>query len=249
MDESLIQYGQENFNLPHDVVKLPSEGKFYKNKKKSVKVGYLTAADENIIMASSGNDIIGTLVRAKLYEPDLKPDEMLNGDIEAILIFLRNTSFGPEYNVQITDPQTGKKFGDVLRLDELDFRKPSIEPNDDGTFEVKLPKSGVNVKLRPLFYNEYQEISKNAEQYPKGRVAPRVTWRLQKQIVEVDGNQDKGEIAKFIEQMPIMDSKFIRSFMDENEPRLNMNRVVTTPSGDRLTVNVGFGVEFFRPFF
>jgi hypothetical protein len=49
--------------------------------------------------------------------------------------------------------------------------------------------------------------------------------------------------------MPIMDSKFIRKFMDENEPRLNMNRLVTTPSGDRLTVNVGFGVEFFRPFF
>ena len=40
-----------------------------------------------------------------------------------------------------------------------------------------------------------------------------------------------------------------KEFMDENEPRLNMNRLVTTPSGDRLTINVGFGVEFFRPFF
>lgn len=249
MDESLIQYGQENFNLPHDVVKLPSEGKFYKNKKKSVKVGYLTAADENIIMASSGNDIIGTLVRAKLYEPDLKPDEMLNGDIEAILIFLRNTSFGPEYNVQITDPQTGKKFGDVLRLDELDFRKPSIEPNSDGTFEVKLPKSGVNVKLRPLFYNEYQEISKNAEQYPKGRVAPRVTWRLQKQIVSVEGDTNQGTINKFIEGLPIMDSKFIRNFIDENEPKLDLRKTVMAPSGVKVDVEINFGVEFFRPFF
>ena len=25
--------GQENFSLPHDIVLLPSEGKFYKNKK------------------------------------------------------------------------------------------------------------------------------------------------------------------------------------------------------------------------
>ena len=41
--------GQQNFNLPHDVVPLPSGGEFYKSKKKSVKVGYLTAADENII--------------------------------------------------------------------------------------------------------------------------------------------------------------------------------------------------------
>jgi hypothetical protein len=100
-----------------------------------------------------------------------------------------------------------------------------------------------------MTYGEIMEINKLAEQYPQGRTVPKVTWRLNKQIVEVNGNQDKGEIAKFIEQMPIMDSKFIRNFMDENEPRLNMNRVVTTPSGDRLTVNVGFGVEFFRPFF
>ena len=38
-------------NLPHDVVSLPSKGKFYKNKKSSIKVGYLTANDENILMS------------------------------------------------------------------------------------------------------------------------------------------------------------------------------------------------------
>jgi hypothetical protein len=249
MDESLIQYGQENFSLPHDVVKLPSEGKFYKNKKKSVKVGYLTAADENIIMAASSDDIVGTLIRSKLYEPDLKPDDMLNGDIEAILIFLRNTSFGPEYNVQIIDPQTNKRFAEVLRLDELDFRKPSVEPNEDGTFDITLPKSGANVKVRPLFFKEYQEIDKNANQYPKGRVAPRVTWKLQKQIVSVEGDSSTGNISKFIEGLPIMDSKFIRNFIDENEPRLNLKKTVMAPSGVKVDVEINFGVEFFRPFF
>jgi hypothetical protein len=49
--------------------------------------------------------------------------------------------------------------------------------------------------------------------------------------------------------MPISDSKYDRKFMDENEPRLDMNRNVMTPSGEILTVNVGFGVDFFRPFF
>jgi hypothetical protein len=28
-----------------------------------------------------------------------------------------------------------------------------------------------------------------------------------------------------------------------------MSRVVSTPSGEKMTVNVGFGVDFFRPFF
>ena len=48
MDANTNEIGQMNFNLPHDVVMLPSRGKFYKSKKKSVKVGYLTASDENI---------------------------------------------------------------------------------------------------------------------------------------------------------------------------------------------------------
>jgi hypothetical protein len=28
-----------------------------------------------------------------------------------------------------------------------------------------------------------------------------------------------------------------------------MKKTVTTPSGEKLTVNVGFGADFFRPFF
>jgi hypothetical protein len=39
MDQS-SDYGQQNFNLPHDVVKLPSKGIFYTPKKESLKVGY-----------------------------------------------------------------------------------------------------------------------------------------------------------------------------------------------------------------
>jgi hypothetical protein len=101
-----IQHGQMDFSLPHDVIQLPSQGIFYKNKKKSVKVGYLTAADENFLF-SNPTDLIYQLVRIKLYEPDMNPDEMLWGDIEAILIFLRNTSFGSEYSFNVTDPETG----------------------------------------------------------------------------------------------------------------------------------------------
>jgi hypothetical protein len=247
MDNQTQNYAQQNFTLPHDVVPLPSQGIFYKNKKKSVKIGYLTASDENILMAG-GDDITTNLIKSKLYEPDIRVEDLLEGDVEAILIFLRNTSFGPELTVNVTDPATKKSFQATVVLDELSIVKGQ-EPLEDGTFLVTLPKSNSVVKLRPMTYGEITDINKMSESYPQGRTVPKVTWRLEKQIVEVDGNTNKGDIAKFIEQMPIMDSKFIRNFMDENEPRLNMNRVVTTPSGDRLTVNVGFGVEFFRPFF
>jgi len=245
--EDTTQYGQENFSMPHDVVQLPSRGIFYKNKKSSVKVGYLTAADENILMGRS-DDVTMQLLRNKLYEPGMRPEELLEGDIEAILIFLRNTSFGPEMEMTLKDPVTGNDFKTQVLLDELNINK-GIEPDADGTFSTILPVSGAQVKLRPLTYGDSLELRKVFESYPQGRVVPRVTMRLVKEIQSVNGNTDKGEISKFVEQMPIADSKFIKKFMNENEPRLDMERIVMTPSGERLTVNVGFGVEFFRPFF
>jgi hypothetical protein len=72
---------------------------------------------------------------------------------------------------------------------------------------------------------------------------------MQREIIEVNGSNNKEEIIKFIQSMPIADSKYIRNFMNQNEPRLDMTKSILTPSGERLTVNVGFGVDFFRPFF
>lgn len=247
-----IYQSPENFNLPHDMVQLPSGGKFYKNKKKSVKVGYLTASDENLlgnVGKLSGEQLVLRLVRNKLYEPDLNPSEMLEGDIEAILLFLRNTSFGSEYKFTLTDPDTGNKFEKSVLLDELSFRKSEVEPDDNGHYMTKLPKSGHQVKLRPLSYGESTDLERMEEEYPSNMIAPKVTWRLAKQIVELNGSSDKGEIAKFIEQMPIMDSKFITNFLKTNEPRIDLNREVTAPSGKKVTVRIAFGAEFFRPFF
>lgn len=248
MEDKSREYGQSQLTLPHDVVTLPSGGKFYKNKKKSLKIGYLTASDENILLGGV-DDLTGTLLRNKIYEPDLRIEDLLDGDVEAVLVFLRNTSFGPEVNLSLTDPNTKKTFNTSVRIDELDIKRPNVEPSEDGTFITQLPVSGAQVKLKLLTYGDTAEIQKVLDSYPQGRVAPRITLTLQKHIVELNGSEDRAEIAKFVESMPIADSKYIRKFILDNEPRLDMNRVVIAPSGEKLTVNVGFGVEFFRPFF
>lgn len=172
----------------------------------------------------------------------------MEGDVESILVFLRNTGFGPEMNVTAIDPKTNKSFTTQVMLDGFNIIKGQ-EPNEDGTFITTLPRSNSSVKLKPLTYGEIMELRRFEENYPKGRVVPSITWRLGKEIIELDGETDKGKIAKSLEIMPIADSKYIRNFLNNNEPRLDMTRVVTTPSGEKLTVNVGFGVEFFRPFF
>lgn len=252
MDEQLLKAATENFNLPHDVVGLPTGGLFYKNKKKSIKVGYLTANDENILIDAvnkNSDNIVYTLLRNKIYEHDLRPDELIESDVEAILLFLRNTSFGPEYIIKLTDPVTGKLFETTLVLDELNIKRGSVLPDENGYFTTKLPKTESTVKLKPLTYGETREINKKRESYPPSMVAPIVNWRLEKQIVEIDGNTDIGFISNFVVSLPIGDSKYIRNFLSENTPSLDLSKQVYAPSGELVTASITFGVEFFRPFF
>jgi hypothetical protein len=244
-------YGQMDFNLPHDVVKLPTKGLFYRPKKESLKVGYLTANDENMLMSPniSSDGIVYSLLKNKIYEPGFDVNQLLNVDVQAILIFLRNTSFGSEYNFSVTDPATNKKFDITLQLEELNVKKAIHEPNEDGFFNFQLPKTKKNVKFRLLNLKDEKEIDTLSDSYPQNMVAPVVTKRLEKHIVEIDGITDKSKISEFILNMPISDSKDLKKFIKECEPQLDLTRYITAPSGEKVTVNLSFGVEFFRPFF
>jgi hypothetical protein len=248
---SAESYGQMDFNLPHDVVKLPTKGLFYRPKKESLKVGYLTANDENMLMSPniSSDGIVYSLLKNKIYEPGFDVNQLLNVDVQAILIFLRNTSFGSEYNFSVTDPATNKKFDITLQLEELNVKKAIHEPNEDGFFNFQLPKTKKNVKFRLLNLKDEKEIDTLSDSYPQNMVAPVVTKRLEKHIVEIDGNTDKSKISEFILNMPISDSKDLKKFIKECEPQLDLTRYITAPSGEKVTVNLSFGVEFFRPFF
>jgi hypothetical protein len=251
MDENLLKAATENFDLPHDIIMLPSKGRFYKSKKKSVKIGYLTASDEDLIVSGSRNksNIVLSLIRNKLYERDIRPDEMLECDIEAILLFLRNSSFGYEYNLLLTDPKTGKSFEHTEILDELDFKITENEPDDNGYFTTKLPKTGATVKLKLLTYSEILELEDMSDKYPEHRIVPKVTWRLLKQIISVNDNEDRGLISDFVNDLPIMDSKHIRNFLSQNQPSIDLKRIAIAPSGEKVSFDITFGVDFFRPFF
>ena len=191
MEQDIYTAGQAEFNLPHDVIQLPSQVKFYKSKKKSIKVGYLTAVDENILAEvdfrkNVNEGIILPLLRNKIYERDLRPEELLDGDIEAILLFLRNTSFGPEYKVTQIDPQTDERFTSTILLDELNYKKIEVEPNEDGFFETTLPVSKKKVLLKLLSMSDKIEVDRIVKSYPSERTAPIITTRLIKNIVSIE---------------------------------------------------------------
>lgn len=250
MDQS-TQYGQMDFNLPHDIVSLPTKGVFYKSKKESLKVGYLTASDENYLVSPNiiSEGVISTLLKNKIYEPGFDISQLLNVDVQAILIFLRNTSFGSTYDFKIKDPKTDIFFETSIELDRISIKPAEVEPNSEGLFEFVLPKSKKKVLLRLLNFGDERDIDKIREQYPDNMVAPIITKRLERTIVSLDGNTDREHISKFITQLPIADSKELRKFLNKCEPQLDLQRTIMAPSGEKVTIDVSFGAEFFRPFF
>jgi hypothetical protein len=249
--DQIQEYGQMNFNLPHDVVPLPSKGVFYKNKKKTIKVGYLTAQDENLLMSNNmeSDNIINQLLRTKVFEPDLKIDDLLPGDVEAVLLFLRNTAFGTKYEVSTFDPKNGERFTASIDLSELNIKNTIIQPDENGFFTTQLPNSNDTVKLKLITYGEENQLDKEMSLYPKGIVAPLVTRKLDLHIVSINDITDRGQIVQYINSMPISDSKYIRKFIKDVEPKLDLTKKIATPSGEMIDITVNFGVEFFRPFF
>ena len=238
--------------IAYDVVELPSRGIHYSNKRKSVRVAYLTAADENILSSPSflnTNTVIPELLKRKILDRDFPIDEIVEEDRQAILIFLRNTAFGSEYTLTTYDPKTDKEFSTVINLETLKLKDFNLTENTNGEYSYYLQKSKVDVTFKFLTKKQEDEIEKIKDSWNGSGIAPVVTKQLEMMIKSFNGVTDALKIRSFIEMMPIKDSQDFRKFINENKPGLDLTQEVTTPSGDTIQVNIGFGVEFFRPFY
>ena len=242
-------------SIAYDIVELPSRGIVYPSKKKSVKVAYLTAADENILsspnlIASSGG-VIGELIKRKVLDKDINPEDLVEEDKQAILIFLRNTAFGSEYNMKnLTDPKTKEKFDAIVDLSRLTMKDFKLVEDVNGEYSYFLEKSGINITFKYLTQKQEEEITKIGESWNGAGIAPIMTKRLEFMIKSINGNRNPMEIHSFIENvMPIADSQNFRKYAEQNKPGVELVRKITAPSGEEIQVEVGFGVEFFRPFY
>tara|TARA_R110002012_G_scaffold219409_4_gene390870 strand:+ start:182 stop:946 length:765 start_codon:yes stop_codon:yes gene_type:complete len=251
MDPSEIQQQHQEPNIPYDVLTLPSRGITYPGNLKTIKVTYLTAADEDIMTSpnlAKNNTIVDTLLRRKVLEPGFDTTQLLECDKEAILIFLRNTAYGPTYNLTLTDPETQKSFEADVDLSSLSDKDITIKPNEKGEFEFVAPVSNKKIMWKFLTAQEEKEIQSLNESYKNSQVIPLVTKTLEKHITEVEGMRDKSQLSQIIQLMPIKDSQSLRKYINSNKPGLDLNVTVTAPSGRGVNTRVAFGSAFFRPF-
>ncbi len=239
-------------NIAYDVVELPSRGIHYTNNKKSVRVAYLTASDENILSSPSliaSNKVVDELLKRKILDKDLSIDDLVEEDRQAILIFLRNTSFGSEYKITATDPKTGEQFSFEVDLSTMKTKDFTLVADSNGEYPYFMEKSKLDITFNFLTKKQEKELDQIRDSWNGVGVAPIITKQLEMMIKSVAGNKDLMNIRNFIETMPIKDSQDFRKFVNENKPGLDLTQTAITPSGDTIQIEIGFGVEFFRPFY
>jgi hypothetical protein len=238
--------------IAYDVVTLPSKGIYYENKKKSVKVSYLTASDENILSSPnlmSSNTVIDELLKMKILDRDVSIDELVEEDRQAVLIFLRNTAFGSDYKVTTVDPKTDNEFTFDVDLSTLKTKDFNLVEDSNGEYSYYMEKSKVNVTFKFLTKKQENEIELISKSWNGNGVAPIVTRKLEMMIKSIEGNKDLMNIRNLVERLPIKDSQDFRKFVDNNKPGLDLSQYVTTPSGEMIQVKFGLGIEFFRVFY
>lgn len=245
---------QQNYKMEvaFDVIPLPTKGVFYKNGKDTLKVSYLTASDENILTSQNliqQGLVIDELLKAKILDTDITVDELHNSDKEAVLLFLRNTAYGPEITLSVTDPDTGESFEIEYDLQNIKYKEFNLISDSDGLFDYTLPMTKKVIKFRFLSPENEKELEQINEIYKDMLVKPTVTKRLEKMVISVDGEKDPMKISHFISTIPIKDSQGFRKYVTDNTPGLNKEVEVTLPSEKKIYTFFNLNTEFFRPFY
>ena len=248
------------FEIPTQTVPLPSGGTIYPvdssmHGKSEVAIKAMTAKEEDILTSRAlikKGTVITELLKSAIVEPGFDPDIMLSGDRNALMITLRATGYGPDYQCEVDCPACGTRSKQSFNLGELPIKELSISPVAPGAnlFETELPVSKKKVRFKFLTGNDEREMSVMNERKKKqgGHADNAVTTRLLYQIVTVDGITDKTKIGFFVRAMPARDSLHLRRFIDKNEPGIEMKSWMDCPSCfETSEVRLPMGATFFWP--
>ena len=149
--EYIPSKGDYNPEAAFDIIPLPSRGEGYKEKIGKLAVAYLTAYDENMIVSPNlyrDNLILDYIVQEKLLSKEIDPMDLLEGDREAIILFLRASGYGNEYPITATDDITGQEFETIIDLSKLKYKEFKLTGDTNGWFSFILPVTQKEVKFR-----------------------------------------------------------------------------------------------------
>jgi hypothetical protein len=163
-----IKYDFDFSDIPsyvqYDVLPLPSNGQCYPIDSPlrcgRIPVAYLTASDENIITSPNAyrdGKIIDIILERKILDKRINIHDLCSGDREAVVLWLRATSYGDDFPISATNPETGKQYNVVIKLSQFDYNEFGLESDDEGLFDYTT-LNGDEIKFRFFTNDDEQEL-------------------------------------------------------------------------------------------
>ena len=243
------------YNFPTETIDLPSGGKFYPEgsplRSGKIDVKYMTAKEEDILTSTNliqKGTVIDKLMESLIVTPGVKPDDLLVGDLNAVMIAARILAYGKDYPVELSCGECQTRFNHNTDLSALQTIDASEVP-ENGEFELTLP-TNAKITFRLLTRADEKDIVNeiNALKKVNGAVEADSTTRLKYIITSFNGNRDRKIVREFAEAMIIRDVRALREAYKKVSPDVNFELdIVCENCGATIKTRMPFGANFFWP--
>ena len=253
IEKALSQETDPDLTTSYELVGLPSGGRFYSHGISQVSIEYMTSKDEDILTTPSLIDsgkALNILLKRKIKTPGIVVEDLLEGDRNALVLFLRTSSYGADYTVNVPDPRSGISFKTVVDLLKLQYKEVQEQPDDSGHFFVTLPMRKKPVKFRLLTSGEENQILKSADalkELYQQEFSDFSTMKLKAHIVAIGDKSDRDYISKFVDAMPALDAYTIRRKLMDVSPDVDMKYEFMAKDGYKFVASLSVGIDFFSP--
>ena len=246
----------EKRKFPTEVVDLPSGGKIYSPDSPiyngKIEIKYMTAKEEDILTSQNlikKGIVIDTLLNSLIITEGIKSDDLILGDKNAIMVASRILAYGPEYEVQVTNPLDGQILTHEFNLADCPFKElPEDVSYESNEFEITLPVSKTSLVFKLLTGKEEKLIGREVKSRNRigGNVSSEMTTRLKHSIISVDGDDSKPVINEFVDNMLSRDSLHLRQEISRITPDIELKQEIEL-GGEAVMVDVPMTAAFFWP--
>jgi hypothetical protein len=88
---------------------------------------------------------------------------LVSGDADAIILFLRATSYGPDFPIVVNDPDTGEQIETTIDLTTLKPKDFKLIGDENGHFEYITPIKKDRIKFRYLTRKQERQLRQVTE--------------------------------------------------------------------------------------
>jgi len=251
------------FVTPTEFVELPSRGKFYSEDhplhgKDIVEIRYMTAKDEDILTSRAllkNGTAINKFLQNIIINKSIRVENLLVGDKNAIMVAARITGYGSEYGTQVPCPACASaceydfNLSECGEISNVDHEALGAQLTEDNTYTIHVDRSNVDVEVRLMTGKDEVNLLQIMERKRKKKLPEsNLTDQLRTIIVSVNGNGDRQYIESFIQNLPAIDSRKLRTTYQRLIPNIDLSHDFTCSECDHEgEVMVPFGANFFWP--